>query len=99
MADDDSTQTTASGVQALIDRIRDDGVKAAKDEAARIVREAKEEAAAIMAKARKEAEESERAASPASRPRTSPPVSLSNWPRATPSRILEPKYAMPSSDT
>ena len=63
MADDDSTQTTASGVQALIDRIRDDGVKAAKDEAARIVRQAKEEAAAIMAKANKEAGESERAAS------------------------------------
>jgi V/A-type H+-transporting ATPase subunit E len=63
MADDDSTQTTASGVQALIDRIRDDGVKAAKDEAARIVREAKEEAATIIAKAKKEAGESEHAAS------------------------------------
>ena len=63
MADDDSTQTTASSVQALIDRIRDDGVKAAKDEAARIVREAKEEAAAIIAKAKKEAGESEHAAS------------------------------------
>ena len=63
MAADDNTQTTASGVQTLIDRIRDDGVKAAKNEAARIVREAKEEAAAIIAKAKKEAGESEHAAS------------------------------------
>ncbi len=63
MSDEDTTQDTASGVQALIDRIRDDGVQAAKDEAARIVREAKAEAAAILARAKEEAAEAERAAS------------------------------------
>ena len=63
MPNDDSTQKTASGVQALIDRIRDDGVKAAREEAARIVREAKGEAAAIVAKAKRDGEETERVAS------------------------------------
>ncbi len=63
MPDTDTTEDAAHGVQALIDRIRDDGVQAARDEAARIVREAKEEAAAIVAKAKREAEETEHAAS------------------------------------
>ena len=63
IGEDDKSERTASGVQALIDRIRDDGVKSARDEAERIVREAKEEAAAIVARAKNEAEETERAAS------------------------------------
>lgn len=40
------------GVSALLARIRDDGVGAARDEAERIVRQANEEAAAIRARAR-----------------------------------------------
>lgn len=62
MPSDEPSQENGSGVQALIDRIRDDGVKAARDEAARIVREARQEAATILAEARKEAAEAERTA-------------------------------------
>lgn len=63
MPDDENNRETASGVQTLIDRIRDDGVKAANEKAARIVRDAKQEAADIIAKARKEAAEAESKAS------------------------------------
>jgi V/A-type H+-transporting ATPase subunit E len=47
----------ASGVDKLISRLREDGVKAGQDESARIVREAETKAARIVADARKEAEE------------------------------------------
>lgn len=47
---------TSSGVQALVDRIRDDGVRAAKQEAARILSKAKAQAAGIVANAEAEAE-------------------------------------------
>lgn len=49
-------QTTASGVQELINRLRDDGVRAGKQEAERLLQEARQQAAQIVAKAREEAE-------------------------------------------
>lgn len=49
-------ETTSSGVQDLIDRIRDDGVQAGVVEAERIIRKAKREAASRIAAAREEAE-------------------------------------------
>ena len=42
---DQTSEPAATGVQNLIDRIRDDGVKAGKEEAARALLEAKREAA------------------------------------------------------
>ena len=45
----------AQGVQELIDRIRGEGVKAARDEAERIIGEAKREAAAVRSAAQAEA--------------------------------------------
>lgn len=51
----DPTQTS-SGVKELICRIRDEGVAAGREEAARIVAEAKDEAARILAEARATAE-------------------------------------------
>jgi len=50
-------ETTASGVQNLIARIRDDGVKAGEEEAERIIRAAEREAAAKIAAAKAEAAE------------------------------------------
>lgn len=47
----------ASGVQELINRLKDDGVKAGQDEAQRIINEAQEKAANLVAQARAEAEE------------------------------------------
>ncbi len=44
------------GVQDLIDRIREEGVRAAREEAERIVKEAERRAAALVAEARREAE-------------------------------------------
>lgn len=46
---------TSSGVQALIDRIRDEGVQSALEEAARILTEAKAQAARIVSDAKSEA--------------------------------------------
>jgi V/A-type H+-transporting ATPase subunit E len=46
---------TSSGVQALIDRIRDEGVQSALEEAARILTEAKAQAARIVSDAKAEA--------------------------------------------
>jgi V/A-type H+-transporting ATPase subunit E len=51
------TEKVSNNVQALIDRLRDEGVKAGKEEAAKIVQEAKDKAAAIVKKAQEEAEE------------------------------------------
>lgn len=50
-----TSPTNGSGVQALIDQIRDRGVRAAQEEAGRIVAEAKTQAAATRAKADAEA--------------------------------------------
>ncbi len=47
---------TNHGVQVLIDRIRDQGVRAAEEEAARIVREAEIKAAKLLAEAKAEAD-------------------------------------------
>ncbi len=44
------------GVQELIDRIREEGVRAAREEAERIVKEAERRAAALVAEARREAD-------------------------------------------
>jgi V/A-type H+/Na+-transporting ATPase subunit E len=49
----ETTQTT-SGVQELIDQIRDEGIKVVKQEAEKLVLEAKEQAASIVAKAKAE---------------------------------------------
>jgi V/A-type H+-transporting ATPase subunit E len=48
--------TNAAGVQQLIDRIRDEGVRAAQAEADRILREARRQAADLMAEAHREAD-------------------------------------------
>lgn len=48
-------ERTSSGVQALIDRLRDEGVEAGRKEAERIVAEAHERAAQIVEEARAEA--------------------------------------------
>jgi V/A-type H+-transporting ATPase subunit E len=50
---------TSSGVQELISQIRDEGVRAAREEADRILKEAKEQAASILEKAKTEAQETE----------------------------------------
>ena len=47
----------ASGVQELISRIRDDGVRSGQEEATRLVEEARREAARLLADARAETEE------------------------------------------
>jgi V/A-type H+-transporting ATPase subunit E len=47
---------TSSGVQELIDRLRDEGVEVGRREAGRIVEEARREAGRIVAEARAEAE-------------------------------------------
>lgn len=52
----DATKTS-SGVTELIARIRDEGVAAGRDEAARIVAEAKDDAARILAEARAAADQ------------------------------------------
>ena len=52
-----ASQTTSKGVDALIAKLRDDGVAAGKAEADRIRAEAQSEAAEIVAKARAEAEQ------------------------------------------
>jgi V/A-type H+-transporting ATPase subunit E len=49
-----AAQTTTQGVQVLIDRIRNQGVKAADEEAARIVREAEAKAAKLLAETKAE---------------------------------------------
>ncbi len=51
-----------SGVQELIDRIRDEGVQAARDEADRLLSEARASAATIVAEAKVEAAEMKKAA-------------------------------------
>jgi V/A-type H+-transporting ATPase subunit E len=56
MAEDD-TQPRTSGVQALIDRLRDQGVEAGQKEADRIVTEARHEAHRILEQAQGEAEQ------------------------------------------
>jgi len=48
-------EPTSSGVQALIDRLRDEGVEAGEKEAGRIVAEARERATRILEEARAEA--------------------------------------------
>lgn len=52
----EETTKTSSGVQELIDRIRDQGMQAAKEEADCLVRQARQEAARIVAQANAEAE-------------------------------------------
>jgi V/A-type H+/Na+-transporting ATPase subunit E len=47
----------AAGIDRLISRLRDDGVKAGEEKSARLVREAETRAAQIVADARKESEE------------------------------------------
>jgi V/A-type H+-transporting ATPase subunit E len=51
------TTKVASGVQDLINRLRDDGVKAGQDKAEQILREAREQAGQIVARAKAEAED------------------------------------------
>jgi V/A-type H+-transporting ATPase subunit E len=51
------TTKAASGVQELINRLRDDGVKAGQEKAQEILQEAQEKAAGIVAQAKAEAEE------------------------------------------
>ena len=55
MADDGNTRTS-EGVQALISRLRDEGVQSGREEAERLVTQAREEAARIVEAARAEAE-------------------------------------------
>ncbi len=50
------TTTTSSGVQELIDRIRDQGVQAAQTEADRVLRDARQQAQEIVARAKAEAD-------------------------------------------
>ncbi|BCX88568.1 V/A-type H+/Na+-transporting ATPase subunit E [Methylomarinovum tepidoasis] len=52
-----ATTPKPQGVQDLIDRIRDEGVRAAREEAERIVKEAERKAATLVAEARREADE------------------------------------------
>jgi V/A-type H+/Na+-transporting ATPase subunit E len=51
------TTQTVSGVQELINQIRDEGVAAAKQESEKLIKEAKEKAASLVAKAKAEAKE------------------------------------------
>lgn len=48
-------ESAATGVQQLVDRIRQDGVHSGQEEAARIVREAEQKAANLVAKAKAQA--------------------------------------------
>ena len=50
------TMKTSSGVQELIDRIRDQGVEAAQEESNRLLHSARQQAAEIVAQAKSEAE-------------------------------------------
>lgn len=50
------TTQTSSGVQELIDRIRDQGVQAAEDKADRLLRDARQQAQEIVAQAKAEAD-------------------------------------------
>jgi V/A-type H+/Na+-transporting ATPase subunit E len=50
------TMNASSGVQELIDRIRDQGVQAAQDEADRLLSDARKQAAEIVAQAKSEAD-------------------------------------------
>lgn len=52
----EETTKTPSGVQNLIDRIRDHGVQAAQEEADRLLREARQRATEIVAQAKAEAD-------------------------------------------
>lgn len=52
----DSAERTSSGVAELIERLRSDGVKSGKEEAARIVAEAERQAEGILEQARAKAE-------------------------------------------
>ena len=47
----------SSGVQGLINRLRDDGVKAGREKADQVLREAREQAAQIVARAKAETTE------------------------------------------
>lgn len=49
-------ENTSDGVQSLIDRIRDDGVQAARDKAEQILKDARHEASQIVANAKAEAD-------------------------------------------
>ncbi|MEW4564411.1 hypothetical protein AB1K70_17865 [Bremerella sp. JC770] len=49
-------ENTSDGVQSLIDRIRDDGVQAARDKAEQILKDARHEASQIVADAKAEAD-------------------------------------------
>jgi len=49
-------ENTSDGVQRLIDRIRDDGVEAARDKAEQILKDARHEASQIVANAKAEAD-------------------------------------------
>lgn len=49
-------ENTYDGVQSLIDRIRDDGVQAARDKAEQILKDARQEASQIVANAQAEAD-------------------------------------------
>ena len=51
------TTNAASGVQELISRLRDEGVKAGRDQSDQMIQEAQEKAARIVAQAKAEAEE------------------------------------------
>ncbi len=53
----DEQREAASGVQELIARLRDDGVKAGREKAEQVLREAREEAARIVDDAKAKAEE------------------------------------------
>ena len=54
---DPYSETAAAGVRDLIDRIRDDGVKAGREQADEIVHDARREAASILAAAKSEAQQ------------------------------------------
>ena len=51
------TTKVASGVQELINRLRDEGVKAGQEKSDQVLREAQEQASRIVAQAKAEAEE------------------------------------------
>jgi V/A-type H+-transporting ATPase subunit E len=62
MSESAEPAVTSSGVQDLVRRIRDDGVKAGREEGDRILRQAKEEATRIVTEAKAEAEQMKAAA-------------------------------------
>jgi len=53
----DEQRTVSSGVQDLIARLRDDGVKAGREKAEQVLQEARDEAARILAEAKARADE------------------------------------------